>query len=491
MNKLLTFIRIYKHELLLSLFTVIYTVYFTAASFLRYENFYTGRFDLGNMAQTVWNTSQGRIFTFTNPDGVNIVSRLAFHADFLLIGLAPFYLIWSDPRMLLVLQTIALAFGGVVVYFLGVSITKHKTIALALSLSYFINPSVNNVNLYDFHVVSFATVFLLLAFYFLIKKNTIGFVVALFLAAMTKEQVWLVVAFFGLRFVIVEGLRRFKEKKAVSVTYLSLGVILTVVGFSLFYFLVSKAIPNARGGNHFALSYYSDFGSSPAEVLKTMLFSPQQLVGIAFAQDRIEYYKQLLMPVGYLPLLAPFALVYALPDVGISVLSNNAQLRSIYFQYTAVITSFLYIALMYASVLVMKYIPRIKSEMIVLYIVGFALFGAYFLGPLPFAKEPNITMFVHPQENKLFIQEVFAQIPQDKSVAATNNVGAHLSHREKIFTIPIGLLEADYLAFLLDDAGAQPSLQAQKEMVEELQANADYEKVFAKDDFFVFRKVQN
>src|ERR1051325_610728 len=87
-------------EYLLALFALLYSIYFTLASFLRYINYYTGRFDLGNMSQTVWNTVHGNFFILTNPNGTSEISRLAFHADFILVLLAPFYLIWEDPRML-------------------------------------------------------------------------------------------------------------------------------------------------------------------------------------------------------------------------------------------------------------------------------------------------------------------------------------------------------------------------------------------------------
>src|SRR4029078_13579417 len=91
--------KINKYYLLLWSLISSYVAYFTFVSFEKYNNFFTGRFDLGNMDQTVWNTLHGRIFELTNPDSTQIISRLAFHADFLLILLEPFYLIWHDPRM--------------------------------------------------------------------------------------------------------------------------------------------------------------------------------------------------------------------------------------------------------------------------------------------------------------------------------------------------------------------------------------------------------
>src|SRR5471030_1082211 len=101
---MIDFIKKHRYAITLTVLIALYIAYFTFASFLRYDSFFTGRFDLGNMDQTVWNTIHGRIFQLTDPDGTNIISRLSIHADFLLIFISPLYLLWSDPRMLLLLQ---------------------------------------------------------------------------------------------------------------------------------------------------------------------------------------------------------------------------------------------------------------------------------------------------------------------------------------------------------------------------------------------------
>ena len=108
------------HVILLLIFAAIYFIYFTVATIFKYNNYYTGRFDLGNMSQTVWNTLHGNIFMLTDPNGTREISRLAFHADFILALLAPFYLLWSDARMLLIIQTVVLTFGGIFVSNLNV-----------------------------------------------------------------------------------------------------------------------------------------------------------------------------------------------------------------------------------------------------------------------------------------------------------------------------------------------------------------------------------
>ena len=267
------FVEEHPQEMILICLFVLYLIYFTIASFLRYDNFYTGRFDLGNMAQTVWNTSRGRIFVFTNPNGTDSISRLAFHADFILILLSPIYHIWSNPKILLLIQTIIVAAGSFFVFLIAKDILKNKNLVLTFSFLYLINPSVERANLFDFHPVTLVTFFLLATYYFYRKKSYIYFSIFALLAALTKEEIWLITVLFGL-FIFV-----FQKKRVLGLTILLVSVL-------IFYTLIWHAIPKALGAQHFALSYYSEFGDSPTQIIKTTILSPHKTIGIILPPSR-------------------------------------------------------------------------------------------------------------------------------------------------------------------------------------------------------------
>ncbi len=464
------------HLTLLLLAICIYSIYFSGASFLRHDNFYTGRFDLGNMSQTVWNTAHGRVFQLTDPNGTEIMSRLNFHADFILVLLAPFQIIWSNPKMLLLLQSIVIGFGALFIYLLCNLITSNKTVSLFLGLAFLLNPSINYANLFDFHAVTLATTLLLATMYFLIQKKYIWFVVFALLSALTKEQVWTIIFLLGLYIVCI-------QRKIVF------GVIVSLVSFAAFYFLVWYAIPQVRGSGHFALTYFADFGSDPSGIIKNVIFSPLKTLSIIFQKDQITYLFQLLSPLGFLSLLSPLSLIFAFPDLLINLLSNNSQLHQIYFQYTATITPFIFISSMYAIKKLQRSFSKISPKVYITYFLITTVATAYFFGPLPGAVNPNLDMFTKPEPKKETIRRVLAQIPKNESVAATNNLGSHLSNREKIYTIPNGIDKADFVAFLLDDSYAQPSLGAQIKMATDLKNNNNYQLVYEQDDFIVFKKL--
>lgn len=452
-----------------------YILYFSTVSFLRYENFYAGRFDLGNMAQTAWNTSHGRIFMFTNPNGTSMISRLAFHADFLLIFLAPFYALFPDPRTILLIQTVAVSLGCVFIYKIAEEKLNNKNIALGLGFSYLLNPSVQRANLYDFHSVTLGTTFLLGMYYFYNKKKYNYFLLFAILSAFTKEQIWIIVALFG-------GLIFFNHKKRLF------GGAIFIFSAGMFYYLVSIAIPHALGSSHFALSYYSDLGSSPSAVIKNLILSPQKILAIIFQPDKVNYLNQLFSPVGYLPILFPFFLFFAIPELLLNLLSNNAQLYQIYYHYTAAISPFISICTIYGIKNIKKYMPNFKESFIVIYILIAALLAAYRFGPLPGAEGANLDMFTRKAQNKEFITDYISRIPQDLSIASSNNIGSHFSQRQRIYTLPLGIDQADVIVFLLDDSESQVSIEQEKSQLREIRNNDNYKLEVEKGSFVVFKR---
>lgn len=473
-----------KHEAFLVLFIVLYILYFTTASFLRFDNFYTGRFDLGNMDQTVWNTLNGRIFQLTDPDGVNTISRLSIHADFILILISPLYLIWSDPRMLLLFQTIVLSLGSVFVYLIAKQVVKDKNLSFTFAISYLLYPALGFVNLYDFHPVSLATTLLLSAFYFYIKKNYLLFTIFAVLAAFTKEQVWAIISLLGLYIFVKEILNK-PNKNLKEALY---GIILFVISVFAFTALIWKIIPLFKGGNHFALEYYSQFGSSASEVARNILLNPLKTFSTLTEGSRIYYLSQLFGPLGYLSLLFPILLIFAIPDLMINLLSANPQLHQVYYQYSSTITPFIFISAIYGAKILMGKFKILTSEKIAIYILITTLVSLYLTGPIAGSKRANIDMFTKQLENRVLIKKVIDSIPKNVSVASTNNLGSHLSRRENIYTIPYGMDRADVIVFLLERGYSELTYREQLNMIENLKNNPQFNLEFEDKNFYLFIK---
>jgi uncharacterized membrane protein len=255
----------------------------------------------------------------------------------------------------------------------------------------------------------------------------------------------------------------------------------------MFYYLLWYAIPQTAGSAHFALSYFAEGGDSPTDVIKSILLSPVQSFQTAFSPDRILYYKKLLVPVGFLPLFWPLWLIPAAPDLVLNIFSNRIQLQQIYYQYTATISAFLFISLIYGIALLRKYLLRIPLAAYALYLVIMALIGAYLYGPLPGGKEPSIDMVTKPEKGRIVIDQELSRIPETGSITASNNLASHLSERERVYVIPNGIGSADYVALYKQTNNTNSSEMAALERVED---DLTYEKYFENSQIVLFRKIK-
>src|SRR5450432_4914184 len=140
--------------------TLGYTFWMSSLTVLRYTSFVATAFDLGNLDQVIWNTLHGHLFQWTNQSdnyfGPPI--RLAQHVEPILLPLSLLYLIFPDPRTLLVFQTLILASGALPVFLLTRRyLPIWPLFAPVMVAAYLFSPTLMGENLYDFHPVSLAT----------------------------------------------------------------------------------------------------------------------------------------------------------------------------------------------------------------------------------------------------------------------------------------------------------------------------------------------
>lgn len=441
---------------------IVYTIYF---SIQKHINFYTGKFDLGNMENTVWNTVNGRFFVFSNPDGIGELSRLSAHSDFILVLFAPFYALYPSVNLLLIVQSLVIGLGGFFVYLISKKIIKSERLSVLLSVGYFLNYFVIEQNLFDFHSVSLATTFLLGAFYFLIEKRYKLMSIMLLLAVLTKENVYLVSALFG-------GFLFYKGKKLFGST-------IFITSLLVFYLLMSYFIPNARSGDHFALSYLSYLGDSPLSIILSPILKPAAFFGRVFSVETLEYIKINFLPVGFISILAPQYILFMLPDFLINILSDNPNLRSIQYHYGALLVPFVYISAIFGVKKALDFnLKIVNKSTIFYYLLFFILYSTYQFSPLPGMRNGDTAAFKKDSNRQIVYSEI-EKIPFDKSVSATNNIAAHLVQREKIYVIPNVIDNVDYLVFYKNNLDIAEEIIAYRK---------NYVLVFRSKDLIILKK---
>src|SRR5207248_2390250 len=98
--------------------SAVYALLFVVIAAAHVESFHAGRADLGSMVQAIWSTLHGHFLGSTSFAGREN-TRLVAHVDPFLALLAPLWLIWSSPLMLLVFQALAVTSGALPVYWLA------------------------------------------------------------------------------------------------------------------------------------------------------------------------------------------------------------------------------------------------------------------------------------------------------------------------------------------------------------------------------------
>ena len=183
---------------------LLYVVLFGYVTVLKHEAFETTAFDLGNMDQAVWNSLRGRFLPFTNwgEEG----TRLAYHVDPILILISPLYLVCSDPRTLLILQTVIVALGAWPIYLLARERLGASPAVLVFPLAYLLFPALQGANLFDFHPTTLVAGLLPYAFYFLEKRRYALFFLLAVLVMCCKEEMPLLVVMLGMLQALAAGL---------------------------------------------------------------------------------------------------------------------------------------------------------------------------------------------------------------------------------------------------------------------------------------------
>jgi uncharacterized membrane protein len=406
---------------ILYFFVAVYIIFFSVFSVLRYRNMYANYFDLGIMHHVVYNTYKAlqtgditRFLEHTDPNGYAQVARSAVHNDVILAVFAPFYFIYPSPEVLLVAQTIALGLGAVALFGIGRHVfgahKKGDLYSLIFAVSYLLYSPLQFANRFDFHAVALSTSFLLFMYLYWLEKKYRWSLLFLGLSLFTKEQVGLTTAMFG-GWILLANLKLKRRKE------LRFGLLVSSISIAWVLFSFFVMIPFFRGDSHFATSRYENI-----DVTSTI-----------FRKSTWDYLWNLFAPVGFLSILSPIVLI-ALPEFAVNLLSQEANMRSIVFHYTSVITPFIFISAIYG----MKTVTlRLRSGQAVYGIpVAILIATLYFsvtASPLPYSQQRDLYVF-SPQKNAKDAREWEYRLRDDSiPVAATGNVGTFLSSRRKFY----------------------------------------------------------
>lgn len=455
----------------------------------RYDRLNATVFDLGIKSQVIWNTAQGNWFAST----VEVEHYLGDHVQFIFLLIAPLFYIWEDVRILLILQAVLLGLGAVPVYRLAQRRLLNRPLALAFAAAYLLYPTIGFVNRFDFHPVTFTIFFILMAVDLLESEHPWGASCFVLLALLSREEVGFTVFALGLYVILI-----MKQRK--------IGLIWALTGLVYSLTAVFVIIPTFRGEVSDSLGRYAWLGDGPAAMIKTLLTRPftvlQTLLGDPIRQ---QFLLKLLLPVGFLSLLAPAALLVGLPALAYNLLSDVPSQNSIYFQYISPLIPFIFLAAIQGAARVQHWLTgrmsRPQTTAALTAWLALFVFIAWLLDN-PFTQEITDPYFpVYGLEqfyDRRPFDEARAQLPDEAAVATMMGFGAHLSLRPEMMLFydrlqleerPYGFPQTDYLLLHLSDLRWGVNARLFHSAIETAVGQYGYEALYFQDDVVLLKQL--
>lgn len=468
--------------IILGLMIIAYTIFFCYLSFVNHDHFLTNGFDLGIFDYAAWNNLHGNFF---EADFIGVDSLFAIHFQPILLPLGLVYLLWSDAKALLLVQTVVLALGALPLYWLAAE--KLNTWAgLVFATAYLLFPALQGANLFEFHPVTLAAGFLPFAYWYLQQRRFSLFLVFSILAAACQEDAVLFVGMLGFYLFVTQ-----KDWRGLAVG---------LSGFAVFLFLTIVFIPGYAGSEtHFGLHRYQVLGSTIPEVLLTVLLRPMFVWEYLWSNpDKVRYMTHLLAPVAYLSLLDPLTLLIAAPAIAMNLLSDLPTTYALdKFHYSVMIVPFVIASAINGTALLIKLVrQKMALSPTFLNVVFMAMILLTTLSyQLKFGHTPLSLSFSWPtgQARYQSAQQMLQLISSDAVVSAQTSLSTHLTHRPGIYLFP-RLTSSQYGPaeyIVLDLQGNifpvfQP--EAYLQQVDALKASKDYTILFEQDDYLLLKK---
>jgi uncharacterized membrane protein len=394
-----------------------FSVTFFVLCKLRHDRYQTYAFDLGTYDQSVWLLSRFRAFNTVR--GLNVFGH---HMNLILVVLAPFYRLGGGPMLLLLVQVVAQAFGGVAIYLLARDRLADRWLALVLAAALLLNPTYQFLTWEFFHPDALAVAPLLFAYWAARAHRWRWFVVAAVLAVACKEDVALAVAALGIA-IALHGTRK-------------IGVVIATIAGAWYLVTTRVLMPVALGGlSPFYYSYFGDLGSSFPQVLWNALVRPGKVLDLATRPDRVSYYRMMFVPMALIPAASLRTLLVAGPMLAVNALTTFPYARDYRFHYSALVVA----GGMLATVEGIARLGRTARvrEFLVGLVAATTLASTVAWGPSPISVKFRTGYWPLWHDARVeTMREAIALLPSDAAVSAIFFLVPHLTHRPEIYNFP-------------------------------------------------------
>jgi len=404
-----------------------YALVFSFVTVTRHFTFATHALDLGYYVQLGWNLARGAGPYVSLPE----MHAWGDHLSPIMYAFVPAFWIVPGPVVLLVAQSAALALGGAAVFGLARARLRDERPAAAFVLLYLANPSLQGINVRDFHAAALAIPLLLAAAWAVEAGRPWWALAPAALTLLCREDAALPVIGLGVWMALARG--RWAP-----------GAIAAVGALAVLAIDVRFIVPAYRGEPYSHLGRYAQLGDSLGAIVATIALHPLHTLGTLITADRMLYLAAMLAPLGLLPLLGGGDLVGVLPGLAQNLLSMDPVLYNYRAQYQAFVLPFLVLAAIGGYGRLERRRPGHwpVAVLVVALVVSLALDSRT-------ANNLAVARF-WPTPAQMAAYRVLAAVPPAAAVTAQDPYVPHLSLRPRVFVFPVGIDKSDYALVDLD-----------------------------------------
>ena len=460
-----------KHQKVLLILIILYTVVLSTLTSLRHYCFQTFAFDFGIFVQIFWNSVNGN-FMFTQPRGIPTSPRsfLGVHVSPLLVLLLPIYAIIRTPYILLIIQSLFLAIPALFIYKIGIRELGKKDDALLFAIAYLIHPATLWSNWYDFHLEAFVPLFLAMTYYYYFSRDKVNLLTSIILLAATFEPAAIILFFFIIYVLIRELFLKMKKphqcwliRKKEFIFILGIGI------FAVLYYLLSEKL---------MLSVWPERNVyEPAKIFGRIDYKALLV--------KLSYLLMLSAPLAFLSFYSPLELIPAMPYLFLAMTTDYEPYYTINWQYPALIVVPFFVSAIFSY----KREKNDKKKIAVAMLIFFLLFSP--ATPLMSQFSVYWSMPIPTMETYLKHQAL-SFVEKNATVLVQENIFSHLAEREVVYSIwPVYLEPPEYIVVDVMNAFQfyhEPSLEPINQALFRLVNDYDYGIIAVANGLLVLKK---
>lgn len=390
--------------------------------------------DLAHAWQTTWNVAHGNGFEHSHIPLHHNASRLATHADYILILLAPFAWLWPSYGVLMVVQATVVAAGAWLLFLIARRWLKDEALGAILVICYLTSGMVQFPVWWQFHGVTLAMTFLLAMTEAILARRR-WWIITLWLglALITKEQVGFIAG------PLAWLMSRNVKNQRLGWWFLGSSLLYSVVH----YLWIMPPFAPQEFPHVFWQFYFSSLGTTPSQILPRLL-QPLELWHRLFELYTVDSIIVLLVPLLLIPLFHPWSLL-ALLALLPHWLSDQSSVNGPYAQNHVLAVPILWLATLAQ---LQRWQGRAWWGMMRKFLIG-SLLLAGVLGSV--LRSPNPWSITGASQRMIIdsdlakVKTLLNDVPSTAVVGYSWGLPPLSANRQTTHVLPYGLEENDYV----------------------------------------------